>query len=99
MVQSRIAFAMCISSLRAANRGTWIRIAAIFSTLSARSDQQRRTIMRLFLLLLLVAPVLDAAVPVPERSLTDPRSLESRTAAHMQAVPIADLFYTRSYAK
>jgi len=55
--------------------------------------------MRLFLLLLLVAPVLDAAVPVPERSLTDPRSLESRTAAHMQAVPIADLFYTRSYAK
>jgi dipeptidyl aminopeptidase/acylaminoacyl peptidase len=55
--------------------------------------------MRLALLLLLVTPVLDAAVPAPSRSITEPRSLESKGVVDAKAVPIADLFYTRTYAK
>lgn len=37
-----------------------------------------------------------AAIPAPERSLTDPKSLVAPSDAHAAPVPVADLFYTRS---
>src|SRR5262245_44541400 len=49
------------------------------------------------LLVLLVTSQAFAAVPAPERTLTDPRSLESPRATDARPVPIADLFFTRGY--
>lgn len=49
------------------------------------------------LALLAVALPVCAAVPGPERPLTDPHALHSPRVPGAAAVPIPDLFYTRSY--
>jgi dipeptidyl aminopeptidase/acylaminoacyl peptidase len=51
-----------------------------------------------YLGLVLVVAVMPAvaAVPTPQRELTDPRSLRSPANLNAAPVPIADLFYTRS---
>jgi dipeptidyl aminopeptidase/acylaminoacyl peptidase len=53
--------------------------------------------MRLLALLLLPVSVL-AAVPAPQRDITDPKSLISVAKAAAKPVPVADLFYTRGNA-
>jgi dipeptidyl aminopeptidase/acylaminoacyl peptidase len=50
------------------------------------------------LALLAVAFPAVAAVPAPERPLTDPHALRSPTLPGARPVPIEDLFYTRGYA-
>lgn len=46
--------------------------------------------------LILVAASVSAAVPAPERSLTDPASISSASNPAAHPVPIPDFFYTRS---
>ena len=48
-----------------------------------------------YLLLAIVLPAI-AAVPTPQRELTDPHSFNSPANSNAAPVPIADLFYTRS---
>ena len=50
------------------------------------------------LALLAVALPVCAAVPGPERPLTDPHALKSRAVQGAGPVPIPDLFYSRGYA-
>lgn len=50
------------------------------------------------LALLSVAIPAFAAVPAPERALTDPHALQSPARPGARPVPIEDLFYTRGYA-
>ena len=53
--------------------------------------------MRFFSFVLLIAALpAAAAVPTPQRELTDPKSLNSAVNPNAGPVPIADLFYTRS---
>ena len=52
--------------------------------------------MRYFSPLLLALPLCGlAAVPAPERAVTDPKSLASTANAEVRPVPVADLFFTR----